>query len=132
MINAETAAKAKHGPQGFAKRRVTGGTQTMRDERLHAPILSLAIKRVRGCANGHLPGKHFLPAPGISPAGINANGQILHDRQGVSRFSELLVQKPLKPFMETDLVVMLLDKTSHDGRINLLKRMRPAGPAGFE
>lgn len=65
----------------LAKRLICGGTELMRDEGRQPPILSQGIILVRRRAHRHVSGEHVLPGSGIGTVRIDANGEILHERQ---------------------------------------------------
>ena len=82
MVNAQARRMAEGGLQGVAQRLVGGRAELVRHKGRQAPVLAEGIEFVRGRADRHVRGEEILPDPGISAIGIDANGQIVHHRQG--------------------------------------------------
>jgi hypothetical protein len=72
-----------------------------------------------------------LPCPCVSAIRVNTDGQVPHQRQVPGAAAQLLIEQPLKPFVEQYQGMLLNLKLRYclAGRMPVL--FRPAMPAGL-
>ena len=70
---------AQRRANGLDKRPIGGRTQLPGHKRRQVPVLSLGVEGVGRGPHGAILGQQVLPDPGVRAAGMEADGQVLHD-----------------------------------------------------
>ena len=104
------AGAGDRGADRLDERLVVGVAQPPRHERRRAPVLALAVERVRRRADADAVGQHVLPGPRVGAAAGDADRQVLDHGHAVGRGGELQLEHPLQPGVEGDDGAVLLDE----------------------
>ena len=128
MIDAQPAGVAHHGPDGLDERLVAGGAQALGNERCEPPVLPAGVELVGRRAHRDLAGQQILPAPGVGPRDVEADGEIVHDRDRLRGLLELRVELPLQPGVEVHPLAVRDPEGRGPGAVGAPHLGRPAAP----
>ncbi len=129
VVDADAAGVLQDGAEHVAVGRVAELGETVGPPWRLVPVLSQLVELVGRCPHRHPAGQRVGQAPGVGPAGVHADRQVVHDperhpgRAGVALHGgQLAVEHPLQPAVEVDLLAVALAEARHGVGGRVLQR----------
>ena len=132
VVDPDAAGRPQAGPDGADPGVVAVHPQAPGVERGEAPVLPLAVEVVGRGADPHAQRHRVLPQPGVGAAGVDADGQVLHQVEPGAGRGQLRLGQPLQPAVVADPVGVVGGETGHGRRVGPAVLLRPVGPGAGE
>ncbi len=107
MVDPDAARRPQAEPHGADPGVVAGLAEPPGVERREAPVLPLGVEVVGRRADPHAERHRVLPQPGVGAAGVDADGEVLHQVDLGAGPGELALGEPLQPGVVADPVGVL-------------------------
>ena len=110
------------------ERLVPGGGEPVRDEWRQPPVLAADDVAIGGTPDARARREDVLPHPRVGAVGIDADRQVLHERDLRTRGAELTIDQPLEPRVECHAIRVLVGEAAHAVGVGSAMLDRPRLP----